>query len=436
MDHKLPPNMEAKNNKETINLLDLLSDSESAISDIVQLTPRKKKVKRRYKSGVSIREKRDGSCGCSKSQTRAVVLWLAAVLITLWLLALSWLAAVLYSDIRKMDANIRSVIAGSANVQDTLHECHSQSKDLLNNQTTIFTRLNDINLQITNFTTQLSNIQHELHDVQESLRAAPELVDVPKKLNSLLGEVGTFGSQIRDLGATVNSMKEANTRIQNVQNNLLQNVTTMEHSLSELSKITLQQPQVVLSNESKVQSELMSSTISELTTNLTRVNETLTRRIDWVAADLAKYHKILLSAQDMAINVSTQVSTLEGRCAKHSEQKVLQESINQLVEDVKLTRVKDLEVSQKLKNLEDSYNSLKNSSDTMLASVAELRKSKSNEIVQTNNSIKEILGNDNPAGDSSPTSTISRVTAQEEMVTGSPGPSKDVEPGSPLPTPA
>lgn len=101
--------MEAKNDKETINLLDLLSESESTVSDIV-LTPKKKKVKRRYRSGgYSVREKRPGSCGCGRSQTRALVLWLAAVLITLWLLALSWLAAILYSDIRRMDSNIRSV---------------------------------------------------------------------------------------------------------------------------------------------------------------------------------------------------------------------------------------------------------------------------------------------------------------------------------------
>jgi len=39
---------------------------------------------------------------------RIVSLWLAAVLITFWLIALSWLAAILYGEIKKMDMSIKS----------------------------------------------------------------------------------------------------------------------------------------------------------------------------------------------------------------------------------------------------------------------------------------------------------------------------------------
>lgn len=38
--------MESKNHKETINLLDLLSASDSDLSDLILTTPKKKKVKR------------------------------------------------------------------------------------------------------------------------------------------------------------------------------------------------------------------------------------------------------------------------------------------------------------------------------------------------------------------------------------------------------
>lgn len=38
--------MGSKNNKETINLLDLLSESDSELSDLILKTPKKRKVKR------------------------------------------------------------------------------------------------------------------------------------------------------------------------------------------------------------------------------------------------------------------------------------------------------------------------------------------------------------------------------------------------------
>lgn len=99
--------MENSNNKETINLLDLLSDTDSDVSDLV-FTPKKKKVKRKHRSGSLIKIKHSDSRGCSKSDMRVISLWLAAVLITFWLIALSWLAAILYGEIKKMDMSIKS----------------------------------------------------------------------------------------------------------------------------------------------------------------------------------------------------------------------------------------------------------------------------------------------------------------------------------------
>ncbi|CAL7938861.1 unnamed protein product [Xylocopa violacea] len=100
--------MNNSNNKETINLLDLLSDSDSDGSDLA-LPPKKKKVKRKLRSGGTLKMKASDSCGCSKSDMRIISLWLAAVLITFWLITLSWLAVILYGEIKKMDISIKSV---------------------------------------------------------------------------------------------------------------------------------------------------------------------------------------------------------------------------------------------------------------------------------------------------------------------------------------
>ncbi|CAD6201775.1 GSCOCT00002770001.2-RA-CDS [Cotesia congregata] len=97
--------MGSKNIKETIKLLDRPSDSDSS-SDNLIIKPVKRNVKRRQR----VRTKNNkNQCSCNRSKSRVIALWLAAVLITFWLIALSWVAAILYGEIGRMDLSIRSV---------------------------------------------------------------------------------------------------------------------------------------------------------------------------------------------------------------------------------------------------------------------------------------------------------------------------------------
>ncbi|KYM79594.1 hypothetical protein ALC53_10033 [Atta colombica] len=100
--------MEKPNSKESISLLDMLSESDSDSTDLILAPQKKKKVKRRHKSRILSRNRHSNSCGCNKSDMRIISLWLAAVLITFWLIALSWLATILYGEIKKMDMSIKS----------------------------------------------------------------------------------------------------------------------------------------------------------------------------------------------------------------------------------------------------------------------------------------------------------------------------------------
>lgn len=82
---------------------------------------------------------------------------------------------------------------------------------------------------------QLSHIQQGLHQVQEWFQAAPELANVPKDLNALSTSVATFGSQIRDLGATVNSLKETNMRMQDAQTTMQQNISSIKVTIRNIN---------------------------------------------------------------------------------------------------------------------------------------------------------------------------------------------------------
>lgn len=61
----------------------------------------------------------------------------------------------------------------------------------------------------------------------------------------------------------------------------------LQHSLAELSNAT-QQPQALVSNESKAQIESILSKIAELVVNVTAVNTTLGTRVEWIKQDQDK----------------------------------------------------------------------------------------------------------------------------------------------------
>ncbi|KAK9299512.1 hypothetical protein QLX08_007525 [Tetragonisca angustula] len=355
--------MNSSNNKETINLLDLLSDSDSNVSDL-DLTPKKKKVKRKHRPSSVGKMKQTDSCGCSKSDMRIISLWLAAVFITFWLIALSWLAVILYGEIKKMDTAIKSVIAGSEGVPDALQKCHSLSRDLQNNQTIIFTHLSDFKLQINNFTTQLAVIQRDLHRVEEWFKEDPALFNVPTDLKALSSSVVSFGSQIQDLSTTVKALKESNARVQDVQTTMQQNITSIKNAVTELSNVT-QKPQMLITNETKIKTDQLNAAIVHLSDNLINMNETLSRAVQWVAEDQKKDHETLVLLQETTQNVSMKVISLQRECVKTTILKSVMELNNQLNE----VHASNAELGEKVKQLEQSYGSLKNSTNLMLAMI-------------------------------------------------------------------
>ncbi|XP_014488655.1 PREDICTED: uncharacterized protein LOC106751909 isoform X1 [Dinoponera quadriceps] len=278
----------------------------------------------------------------------------------------------LFIDVRQQLTTLRTeldqVIAGSESVPDALQKYHSLSRDLQNNQTIIFTRLSDLKQQINNFTIQLAHVQQSLHKVQQCFQAAPELANVP----ALSSSVATFGSQIRDLKATVNFLKETNMRVQDTQTAIQQNISSIKNTVLELSNVT-QKPQIVNTDEMQIKNDKLNSTISHLTNNVTHINETLSSKLQWVADDQNKDRKKLVSLQEATAAINTTVMSLQGECVKMSEQASVLASVQKLSEKVNEMRATDIELIGKLKQLEQTYNGLKNSTGIMFATVNDIQ---------------------------------------------------------------
>ena len=63
---------------------------------------------RRHRPNGSLKTRQNSSCGCKRSRMRAASLWLAAILIIIWLLTLSWLAVILYKELKRMDDSVKN----------------------------------------------------------------------------------------------------------------------------------------------------------------------------------------------------------------------------------------------------------------------------------------------------------------------------------------
>ncbi|GLH02319.1 Uncharacterized protein GBIM_08369 [Gryllus bimaculatus] len=289
------------NNKESFTLLGM-SDSGSDSGSIPEfVAPRKKKVRRRVRGSSGHRVRYREPCTCN---ARTVGLSLAATLLLCWLIVLSWLAVVLHNELKRLDANVNNVVAGSQGVTDALQKYHSLSRGLQKNQTVLYAKL------------EVTPMQYTLHELQEKLKAAPELVNVPQNLKDLKENVASFGSQIRDFNTTVTELKNQNSQLLEKTNMLVKNITNTEQTVEMLLNASQQNHGTSAAYGEETKAIL--SLTNQLSQNITRVNETLSNKFQWIDDEQKKDKKDLEELQELGQSISARVTTLEGECPKSS----------------------------------------------------------------------------------------------------------------------
>ncbi|XP_049829017.1 uncharacterized protein LOC126267756 [Schistocerca gregaria] len=281
-----------------------------------------------------------GACAALCRACAAFVVF-ACVVATL---AVMWLFVDLRDQVAALRTQIDQVVAGNQNVPTELQECHSLTRQLQKNQTALYNQIIMLAKQLANFSSKLSDVQDGFHNVQEKLDGAPELVNVPQTIKDLQGSVAGFGSQIRDLAATVENLKSQNTKYQELSTNIVQNLTTVRELVNTLLN-TSHQPDIS-GAESSGQRKLMLETMDQISKNLSQINDTLSKRIGWVTEDQNADRSNLADLQDKNLNVQARVTTLEGECKKMVSQEVFNTTAANITEMVINTekQIHDLDV--------------------------------------------------------------------------------------------
>ncbi|XP_077293074.1 uncharacterized protein LOC143916060 isoform X2 [Arctopsyche grandis] len=295
----------ANNNKETFKLLDLSSDTDSDNLQI-EIVPRKKRINRSRNSGGS---------NIVKSEAwgqKAIAIGITAALLA-WLVALSWAAAALSEDTRRLDAAIREVSVGSQGVGDALQRCHSTARELQHNHTEMAAKLDKLILRTDNLTSQVTALQAGLAGVKQQVASAPELVSVPEQLTSLGANVARFGSQIKDFDSTVASLRAQSTAVSDGQVLLQNNITQLKTQIDQILNTSLAVDGVSnaksLEPYIKQQSDLQTA-LTQLSANISLINETLATKINWATQDFQNDHHKVTGLLESVQNNSAALSSL------------------------------------------------------------------------------------------------------------------------------
>lgn len=306
------------NNKESYALLEMCN-SDSATdepSDIVIAPQRKKRLTKhkRHRAPSAGQKKKTAHQTVCGGHTISMTLLLAFLFC--WFITLTWLAVVLNSQIRHLDTTVQTVVAGSQGVPDALQKCHSLSKELQQNQTSLFLQVTNLAARLANFSIQVTGISSGLSKVEERFKTSPELINVPQEVQTLKTDIATFGSQIEDLITTVSQLKESNTHLAETAKVLQSNITTLKQNLSEISvPVRVSSP-----SPSSEDIQAVNATLDSVRDSLAKINSTLSEKLQWAVEDQSKDHKSIVVLQDTSENVSARVTTLQNECQAKSVQ--------------------------------------------------------------------------------------------------------------------
>ncbi|KAL0278695.1 UNVERIFIED_CONTAM: hypothetical protein PYX00_000441 [Menopon gallinae] len=232
--------------------------------------------------------------------------------------AVMWLFIDVRAQVTSLRTELNQVVAGSQGVPDALQKCHSLSRELQKNQSQIMDRLTGFSLLLNNFSSEMTEVKNGLHTVQDQLKSSPDLINNPTIVHDLTTSVGTFGSQIKGLEASVSSLKDQHLKLDSVVNNLVSNVTGIRSEMTELLNKNREKAAFTDRNFAAEKENIL-SVINQVSMNVTSVNDTLSNKLQWTVDDRSKDHKLIESLQEMNANVTARVTSLERLCAKEAK---------------------------------------------------------------------------------------------------------------------
>lgn len=292
--------------KESFKLLQLSDTSKSSELELPEVTTqRKRRIRRKVRTSASphlrsYNASHKDSTEDMQPACQNIGLWIAVFMSCGWLLILSYMMAVVYTENRRLEVEISKLSTSSQSVPDALQKWHETSKALQQNQTSISSIVFALQKRVDEFEKDLNTV-----------KAAVNKKEVNSKENDAVIAVG---SNYVNLRADVDSLKEKVQQIKADEDATQSKLTKLAETFNTTATITT--PPSLNNETMKIIENFTSnftSQIKSLSGNLSTFNDTLTQRSNALDVDVKKNKQRLDGLEENLANVTAKIGSLEFR---------------------------------------------------------------------------------------------------------------------------
>lgn len=299
-----------QNTKESFQLLQLSEDSKS-ISDLELpeiLPQRKRKVRRKTRhTGQLDRHGGGGGAGSILLQNdgpaicQNLGIWIAIFMTSGWLLILSYMTTVVYTENRRLEQQITKLTATNFHLPDVLQRWHETSKFLEQNQTAVNKWLLSIQQRMDDLDRRIITMRDDM--LQKATESDQE------KISVLQNNVANFGAKMKDLTIDIDGLKE---HVHMAETN----VTALTEQYNRVfHNKTIFSPATSLHNET-LQSignltDSFRAQLQNITAKLFTLNDTLSQRVHGLDDDLRQHQSKLDTLMENVTSLSTHVVSMQ-----------------------------------------------------------------------------------------------------------------------------
>lgn len=234
-----------------------------------------------------------------------VGLWISVFMSCGWLLILSYMMAVVYTENRRLEVEISKLSTSSQSVPDALQKWHETSKSLAQNQTSISSTLYAIQKRVDNFEKDLNVVKADI--------SKKDANSVESTVALLQQSTATFGAKIADLTSELTDLKKK-------LDDIRAKGEATDASLHELAKVAInatggaQTPPSSNNDTMNVIANLSSNfttSINSIQANLSSVTNTLTQRASALEADVKTNKDNLVTLEERMGSLTSKVESLK-----------------------------------------------------------------------------------------------------------------------------
>lgn len=295
--------------KESFKLLQLSDTSKSSELELPEvITQRKRRIRRKVRTSASphlrsYNTSHKDSTDDMQPPCQNIGLWMAVFMSCGWLLILSYMMAVVYTENRRLEVEISKLSTSSQSVPEALQKWHETSKILEQNQTSIRSILNAMQKRVDDF-------EKDLNIVKAAI-SKKDADSEQNKVTILENNVAKFGAEIKDLTSEVGDLKEKMKEIRAKEDVTVSSLNKLQDAFNNTRIISTMDTNNDTMKAVTNVTIYFTNQITSLRTDLSNVTNTMTQKTKALDADFNKNKVILDELQEKVENVTTKVKNIE-----------------------------------------------------------------------------------------------------------------------------